>query len=130
MSNRPGVYLYFDRVVFLDRLSDEQNGKILRAIICYARDGNDPEFNDQTLLLAWDFLRPALDEDAVKYEAKCERNRQNAVKRWHANASDRMPNTNPNSKTEQNQSQPQTQRNDLERARELLKQMKEGGKSG
>ena len=128
MSKRPGVLLYFDRVLFLDRLSDEQNGQIFRAAIQYARDGVVPEFSDPALLIAWDFLRPALDEDAEKYLAKCERNKQNAVKRWHPNGCERMPNTNTDTSTntDTNQLQPQTQRNDLARAERLLAERKKG----
>lgn len=126
MGKRPGVLLYFDRVVFLNRLSDEENGKLFRAIILYARDGIEPEFSDQALLMAWDFLRPALDEDAESYDAKCEKNRQNAVKRWHANGCERMPTTDADTTSSTRTNQMKPHHNDLERAQELLKKSTNG----
>ena len=38
-------------------------------MIRYARDGEEPKFDEPVLWMAWDFLRPALDEDAARYMA-------------------------------------------------------------
>ena len=79
MQKRPGVMLYFDRLTFLDRLDDEQAGKLFKSLIRYSRDGEVPEIGDLALGMAWDVLRPVLDYDAERYEAICERNRRNAT---------------------------------------------------
>ena len=60
----PGVMLYFDRLSFLDRLDDAQTGKLFRAVIRYARDGEVPEIDDVMFGVAWDVLRPMVDYDA------------------------------------------------------------------
>ena len=103
--------LYFDRMTFLDRLDMTQRGELITAIIDYARDGAVPEINDPMLGMAWDVLRPVLDLDAERYEAICEKRRQNAMKRWNEDASacNCMPNTNTNTNTDINQTQTQTQ---------------------
>ena len=83
--------LYFNRLTFLPLLSCEQRGLLLTAIIDYARDGLAPEFTDLALRIAWESLRPALDQDAIRYEEICARNRENAKKRWDEEAGHRSP---------------------------------------
>ena len=96
----PGVMLYFDRLSFLDRLDDVQTGRLFRAVIHYARDGEVPEIDDVLVGVAWDVLRPMVDYDAQRYAEVSEKRRQNALRRWekaqaNANASVCMPNTEP-----------------------------------
>lgn len=94
----PGVMLYFDRLSFLDRLDDAQTGRLFRAVIRYARDGEEPEIDDVMFGMAWDVLRPMLDYDAQRYAEVSEKRRLSALRRWekaqaNANASVCMPNT-------------------------------------
>ena len=95
----PGVMLYFDRLSFLDRLDDAQTGRLFRAVIRYARDGEVPEIDDLKFGVAWDVLRPMIDYDAQKYAEMCEKRRQNIQRRWekvHENTIEYkcIPNTN------------------------------------
>ncbi|MGX8693174.1 MAG: DUF6291 domain-containing protein [Clostridia bacterium] len=96
---RPGVMLYFERLRFLSLLDDAQKGRLFQAILDYAENGVVPDFFDPAVHVAWEAIRPAIDQDAIRYEEICARNRENAAKRWHpdATACDRMPNTNTNS---------------------------------
>ena len=94
----PGVMLYFDRLSFLDRLDDAQTGRLFRAVIRYARDGEEPEIDDVMFGMAWDVLQPMLDYDAQRYAEVSEKRRLSALRRWekaqaNANASVCMPNT-------------------------------------
>ena len=94
----PGVMLYFDRLSFLDRLDDAQAGRLFRAVIRYARDGEVPAIEDTMFGVAWDILRPMLDYDAQRYAEVSEKRRLSALRRWekaqaNANASVCMPNT-------------------------------------
>ena len=57
----PGVMLYFDRLTFLDRLDDAQTGRLFRALIRYARDGEAPVIEDVMFGVVWDVLRPMVD---------------------------------------------------------------------
>ncbi len=96
----PGVMLYFDRLSFLDRLDDQQAGRLFRAVIRYARDGEAPEIEDMMFGLAWDVVRPMVDYDAQRYAEVSEKRRLSALRRWekaqaNANASVCMPNTDP-----------------------------------
>ena len=99
----PGVMLYFDRLSFLDRLDDAATGRLFRALIRYARDGEAPVIEDTMFGVIWDVLRPMVDYDAQRYAEVSEKRRQNALRRWekaqeNANASVCMPNTDTNKK--------------------------------
>lgn len=78
----PGVMLYFDRLSFLDRLDDAQTGRLFRALIRYARDGEAPVIEDVMFGVVWDVLRPMVDYDAQKYAEMCEKRRKNILRRW------------------------------------------------
>ena len=96
----PGVMLYFDRLSFLDRLDDAQTGRLFRALIRYARDGEEPIIEDVMFGVVWDILQPMLDYDAQRYAEVSEKRRLSALRRWekaqaNANASVCMPNTDP-----------------------------------
>ena len=120
MKTKPGVMLYFENLLFMDRLSESQRGRMFSAIIEYARDGETPMFCDPMLEMAWDFVQPGLDRDEARYQAICEKNRRNAEKRWKLNATacDRMPNTTSNTTSTQIHLQHQQHRmpeNEIER---------------
>ena len=130
MGKYPGVMLYFDRLTFLDRLTFEQAGELFTAIIYYARDKKEPEFTDKALQMAWDCLCPSLDEDRIRYEKICERNKRAIERRWgkrDTSVCNGIPNTNtnintnPNTKTNSYTTTTTNQpRNDLELAQRML----------
>ena len=120
----PGVMLYFDRLSFLDRLDDAQTGRLFRAVIRYARDGEEPEIDDVMFGMAWDVLRPMLDYDAQRYAEVSEKRRLSALRRWekaqaNANASVCMPNTDTSTDTapDTNQHQPKSKSRRRSRSR-------------
>lgn len=63
-------------------LSDTQLGLLTRALLLYARDGAAPSFADQALLVAFNFIRADIDAAEARHKARCQRNRENARKRW------------------------------------------------
>ncbi len=66
-KTRPGVMLYFDTLCpALARLSNEQNGMLLRGIVDYAQTGTIPELDGMTGM-AFDLLRPSIDRDGERY---------------------------------------------------------------
>ena len=77
-KTKPGVIVYFDDIrPALNRLSDEQCGRLLRAMVDYAQYGITSELDSMTGM-AFDMLMPKIDRDAVKYAEACEQ-RQYAV---------------------------------------------------
>ena len=69
MPQRPGVMIYLDLRPAIKRLSVEECGLLLRAILDYGELGVAPDF-EGGLGIAWDFIQPRLDRDAARYEEK------------------------------------------------------------
>ncbi|MDE6329944.1 MAG: hypothetical protein K2L83_04435, partial [Muribaculaceae bacterium] len=62
-------------------LSSEDRCAVYDAVIAYANDGRLPALNP-IALMAFKFIKKDIDEMQEKYKATCERNRENARKRW------------------------------------------------
>lgn len=81
-KGRPGVMMYFDVRPGLESLTTEEKGILFDAIMDYAELGILPEFASPALRIAWGFIHPRIDSDAVRYENVRQRRRQAANKRW------------------------------------------------
>lgn len=81
-SKRPGVILYYDILPPLRRLSKEEKGDLFEAILDFAQYGNIPDFSGG-LGVAWDFIMPRIVRDEERYREVCQKNSDNANKRWH-----------------------------------------------
>ena len=90
-KNAPGVLLYFDLRPALDLLTYEEKGEIFDAILAYGEDGAVPTFDSDVLNMLWSFVAQRIDADRANYLAKCEKNRQRALKRWNADACEGLP---------------------------------------
>lgn len=62
-------------------LSDGELGRLFRALLQYSATGAAPEFNGRESV-AFDFMAANIDRDAETYEMACNRNRENALKRY------------------------------------------------
>ncbi len=67
---RPGMMLYFDMVAGLRGFSDEELGKLIRAMAAYAEHGEYPDLSER-LMLVWPFVEQKLDYDGEKYLDTC-----------------------------------------------------------
>lgn len=74
--------LYYNYEEQLEDLTDEQVGKLLRALFQYEIHDTLPEFADKELKVAFKFIKPILDADKEKYNSVCKKNRNNIQKRW------------------------------------------------
>ena len=63
------------------KLSMEQRGFLFTAILAYECGEELPELDDMTAT-AFEFIKDDLDANRQRYEAVCEKNRENANKRW------------------------------------------------
>jgi hypothetical protein len=89
-KDKKGFILYSDLIHTINKLSDEQAGKLFKHILEYVND-NNPE-SDQFTEVVFEPIKQTLKRDLQKYEGICKRNSENARKRWDATASDRIPN--------------------------------------
>lgn len=92
----------------LEDLTDEQVGKLFRAIFDYEIDKKEPNFNGE-LKIAFRFIKKDLDLNSDKYESICERNRTNGLKGGRPK---NPKNPNGFSKTQQNPEKPKKADND------------------
>lgn len=86
--------LYQDYGDIINKLSDEQAGKLFKMIFEYEKTGEYPEC-DLVLDIAFTQIKNNLDRNKKKYTEKCERNREIAKQRWNkrtdANGYERTP---------------------------------------
>lgn len=70
---------YDDR---LNDLTDEEIGKLIRAIFKYEKFQKEPKL-DRLLMNIFNFIKVDLDKNREKYEKKCKRNKEAVEKRWN-----------------------------------------------
>ena len=73
MAERPGFMIYFDIAPALSKLTDEEAGKLFKAIMDYATSGNVHEL-DGICGFAFEVIRPRIDRVREAYEEKCKKN--------------------------------------------------------
>lgn len=76
-SEKKSFVLYYDLEQHVQLLSDEQLGRLLRAVFAYEIRGEITEFNDPMLSLCFSFIKVQLDIDNEKYRERCEKNTEN-----------------------------------------------------
>ncbi len=118
---RPGCMFYFEWNDAMQYLTDEEFGRMFRAILDYCQFEVEPEFKSRDLLMLWGMVRNKLDADKRTYETKVAKSRKAANARWekmlgHASAfqaweTEKETETKREIETEiETQSQPETQR--------------------
>lgn len=71
--------MYLDYEEQFNLLTDEQIGQLMRAIYQYEKTREVPEL-EGILKMAFSFMKTQLDRDREKYQAKCEKNKENGSK--------------------------------------------------
>ena len=71
--------LYLEHEEFVNELSDEEAGKLIKGIFEYVKTGQTPSLSPESKM-AFISIRQDLDRNAEKYEAKCEALRLNGLK--------------------------------------------------
>lgn len=71
-------------------LTDEQCGKLLKAMCRYVDTGEVENFNDTMVSFAFSFLKGQIDRDAEKYEEMCTKNAENGKKGGRPKKSERF----------------------------------------
>ena len=99
------ILLFTEHRAAIDYLSDEDAGKLIKALFAYVDESQLPDFNGPMMSL-FTVIRTQIDRSHEAYKAKCERNSANAKKRFathsasttaspgnpsQANVSERMP---------------------------------------
>jgi len=80
-KEQKGFIVYGDIQDVLTELDDEQVAQLFRGMVDYFVSGKAPKFSG-ILKFVWIPIKQHMDRDAEKYEKRCEKNRENAKKRW------------------------------------------------
>lgn len=67
MTKKESIIIYARQKAAITRLSLEQKGVLLDALLTYA-DGEEPTFEDGMVAVAFDFFRSQIDADSQKWE--------------------------------------------------------------
>lgn len=67
-------------------LSNEESGKLFKAIMEYDIYGTEPEFDDRSLTLIFMQIKISLDSNREHYEKTCQKRAASAKKRWQKDA--------------------------------------------
>lgn len=78
--NDYGFYLFTDYSEKFKRLSDEQFGQLIRALLVYKKTGEEPEIDDLVVGMAFDVIRMDIDKQAETYRNKAEAGRKGGSK--------------------------------------------------
>jgi hypothetical protein len=78
-QNKKSFLLYCDIIHTVNKLSDEQAGRLFKHVLSYVNDEN-PNANDIIIDLVFEPIKQSLKRDLRKYENICERNKSNGNK--------------------------------------------------
>ena len=82
-KDKRGFLLYCDIIHTIEKLSDEQAGKLFKHILMYVNDYN-PIAEDILTEVVFEPIKQSLKRDLEKYENIRSKNKENANKRWNA----------------------------------------------
>ena len=68
MATKKSFVLYTDSAEQFKILSDEQAGKLIKAIFDYSENKIIPNFDDGMLIMAFSFIKTQIDRDSEKWE--------------------------------------------------------------
>lgn len=78
-DDKKAFYLYNDYIDHVKLMSDEDAGKLFKAILEYENDLEVQELSG-VAAMAFSFIKNQLDRDSNKYEEICRKNRENGMK--------------------------------------------------
>ena len=84
MAKKKSFILYADYIKHIRRLSDEDAGRLFKAIFDYVNEGKLPDL-DGMAAMAFSFIANQLDTDLQKYETVCKKRAESAKRRWQKN---------------------------------------------
>lgn len=79
-AEKKSLLLYYDYQQHFNFLTDEQTGKIIKAMLDYEINGVFPEFDEPIMQMTFSFIRSNLDRDKEKWVKMCKTNKENGGK--------------------------------------------------
>ena len=86
--------LYHDTIEQWEMLSNEQAGRLIKALLRYGKSGERINSDDEAVTMAFSFISSQIDRDNQKWEKTCEKRREAINKRWSTKYNSIQKNTN------------------------------------
>lgn len=83
MAEKKSFLIYLDNQKQVNILTDEQAGKLFKALFEFAKDGTETDFDDGMIAMAFSFMADSIRRDTEKYELICQKRAENIKKRWN-----------------------------------------------
>ena len=103
MAKKISFIVYTDQEVQVNLLNDAQAGRLFKAMLAFARTGEEGCFDDGMLQMLYSIIIAQMKRDAVRYEEICEK-RRNAARRGGkakaANCQQKLHDTDTDTETE------------------------------
>lgn len=77
-----GFLLLEDFQQYFNMLTDEEAGQLIKWIFTYVITGEEPEFSDRAMMMAFYNIKRFLDSSKENYKKTCQRRSESAKKRW------------------------------------------------
>ena len=82
MKKPKGFFTYFQHAEVIGEFSDDEAGKLFKALLRYSMTGESPDFDgDKTLRIVFRMLKADIDENFERYRTVCENRRRAAIER-------------------------------------------------
>ena len=94
MSEQKCIMLYHDTIEQWEMLSNEQAGRLIKALLRYGKSGERINSDDEAVTMAFSFISSQIDRDNQKWEKTCEKRREAINKRWSTKYNSIQKNTN------------------------------------
>ena len=83
MKKPKGFFTYFHHAEVLEALTDEEAGRVYKALMRYGQNGELPDFEDnKTCQIAFTLFRVEVDVNFERYRGICEKRVKAAQQRW------------------------------------------------
>ena len=83
MADKKSFLIYLDNQKQVNMLTDEQAGKLFKALFAFAKDGIETDFDDAVVAMIFSFMSDSIKRDTEKYESICQKRAENIKKRWN-----------------------------------------------
>ena len=82
MEKRKAFLVYVDIRKNLELLSDDEAGKVFKALVKYGEDGTLPKFDDRAITVFVNSIVDQMERDQKRYSERCEKARKSQQIRW------------------------------------------------
>lgn len=77
-KQRPGFMVFHEDMQFVEVMTDEDAGKLFKAMLQYSCAEQEPQFTEGMLRIGWAIVKPMIERDKRRYQAVCDSNSYSA----------------------------------------------------